>query len=285
MVSSGTSSKQVASEGDAQYVGYGAMLLEGGLAVIVILACCAGIGMGIFNRTGTGANYTFQPIVKAESAAPLTNQEAWKTRYATSNTVTNADGTTRVVGGWASHSLKAKVSAFVDGGGNFLASLGIPLKMSIAIMAVLVASFAATTLDTATRLQRYVIHELAQTVNFKPLTNRYTATAFALVLAAAVALLQGPSGPGSGGTNALAPLWRDKSALGGISLYGHRLLSPTSRQTDLVRVSPHGRYVDYACVGNASSDVQSGDGVALYRSIFTFRIRCCCGGVADMDGC
>ena len=48
MVSSGTSSKQVESESDAQYVGYGAMLLEGGLAVIVILACCAGIGMGIF---------------------------------------------------------------------------------------------------------------------------------------------------------------------------------------------------------------------------------------------
>ena len=199
MVSSGTSSKQVESEGDAQYVGYGAMLLEGGLAVIVILACCAGIGMGIFNRTGTGANYTFEPIVAAESTAPLTNQDAWKTRYATTTTATNPDGTTRVVGGWASHNLKAKVSAFVDGGGNFLASLGIPLKMGIAIMAVLVASFAATTLDTATRLQRYVIFELAQTANIKPLTNRYIATAFALVLAAAVALLQGPSGPGSGG--------------------------------------------------------------------------------------
>ena len=210
MVSSGTSSKQVASEGDAQYVGYGAMLLEGGLAVIVILACCAGIGMGIFNRTGTGASYTFQPIVKADvqfspangmlSSQPVTNHEAWQTRYATGKTVTNPDGTTQVVGGgWASHNLKAKVSAFVDGGGNFLATLGIPLKMGIAIMAVLVASFAATTLDTATRLQRYVIQELAQTANIKPLMNRYVATAFALVIAAAVALLQGSSGPGSGG--------------------------------------------------------------------------------------
>ena len=95
MVSSGTSSKQVESESDAQYVGYGAMLLEGGLAVIVILACCAGIGMGIFNRTGTGANYRFEPIVQAESTAPVTNQDAWRTRYATSETVTNADGTTK----------------------------------------------------------------------------------------------------------------------------------------------------------------------------------------------
>ncbi len=199
MVSSGTSSKQIASEGDAQYVGYGAMLLEGGLAVVVILACCAGIGMGVFNRTGTGATYTFQPIVRAESSQPIMHQDAWRTRYATSKTVENPDGTTSLKGGWASHNLKAKVSAFVDGGGNFLRSLGIPLKMGIAIMAVLVASFAATTLDTATRLQRYVIHELAQTANIKPLTNRYIATAFALVLAAAVALLQGSSGPGSGG--------------------------------------------------------------------------------------
>ncbi len=203
MVSSGTSSKQVASESDAQYVGYGAMLLEGGLAVVVIIACCAGIGMGIFNRTADSASaggYTFQAVLKEGSTQQVVNQEAWRTRYAVGEEVTNADGTTTIVGGgWASHKLREKVSAFVDGGGNFLASLGIPLKMGIAIMAVLVASFAATTLDTATRLQRYVIHELAQTVNFKPLMNRYIATAFALTLAAAVALLQGSGGPGSGG--------------------------------------------------------------------------------------
>ena len=203
MVSSGTSSKQVASESDAQYVGYGAMLLEGGLAVVVIIACCAGIGMGIFDRpddpTSPGG-YTFQPILKEGSTQQVVNQEAWRTRYAVGEKVTNADGTTTIVGGgWASHKLREKVSAFVDGGGNFLASLGIPLKMGIAIMAVLVASFAATTLDTATRLQRYVIHELAQTANIKPLMNRYIATAFALILAAAVALLQGSGGPGSGG--------------------------------------------------------------------------------------
>ncbi|MDE0317553.1 MAG: carbon starvation protein A [Candidatus Poribacteria bacterium] len=203
MVSSGTSSKQVASESDAQYVGYGAMLLEGGLAVVVIIACCAGIGMGIFDRPDDPASpggYTFQPILKEGSTQQVINQEAWRTRYAVGEKVTNADGTTTIVGGgWASHKLREKVSAFVDGGGNFLASLGIPLKMGIAIMAVLVASFAATTLDTATRLQRYVIHELAQTANIKPLMNRYIATAFALILAAAVALLQGSGGPGSGG--------------------------------------------------------------------------------------
>lgn len=199
MVSSGTSSKQVASEKDAQYVGYGAMLLEGSLAVIVIIACCAGIGMGLFQRSGTGANYSFQPVLNAETGQQVMHREAWRSRYATTRTVTNANGETTVEGTWHSHTLAQKVGAFIDGSANFLSSLGIPLKMSIAIMAVLVASFAATTLDTATRLQRYVIQELAQTAKIKPLTNRYVATALALAVGGAVALMPGPKGPGSGG--------------------------------------------------------------------------------------
>jgi carbon starvation protein len=42
MVSSGTSSKQLRSEADARVIGYGGMLTEGFLAVLVIVACTAG---------------------------------------------------------------------------------------------------------------------------------------------------------------------------------------------------------------------------------------------------
>ena len=42
LVSSGTSSKQIKCETDAQFVGYGSMLTEGFLATLVILACVAG---------------------------------------------------------------------------------------------------------------------------------------------------------------------------------------------------------------------------------------------------
>ena len=42
LVSSGTTAKQLASERDARVIGYGGMLAEGLLAVIVILACTAG---------------------------------------------------------------------------------------------------------------------------------------------------------------------------------------------------------------------------------------------------
>ena len=189
LVSSGTSSKQISTETDAQLVGYGSMLLEGALAVIVILSCCAGVGMGLFNRIGKGTSYDY---VRAQTpdGSPVVGHQAWKARYNP-----RIEGK---VGGWKNHRLKEKVDAFIEGGANFMAALGIPLKMAVGILAVLVASFAATTLDTATRLQRYVIQELSSTVKFKPLTDKYVATGVALVAAGAVAIFTG-SMPGKGG--------------------------------------------------------------------------------------
>jgi len=189
LVSSGTSSKQVEKETDAQYVGYGAMLLEGALAVIVILACCAGVGMGKFERAPveTAAGYEYRAVNEGETQIQLAGIAAWNTRYDTK-------------AGWGSFGLGAKVGAFIEGGANFITALGLPLNFAIGIVAVLVASFAATTLDTATRLQRYVIQELAASMRIRPLTNKYAATALALGLGGAMAMLPGPSGtPGTGG--------------------------------------------------------------------------------------
>ena len=47
LVSSGTSSKQLKNETDARFVGYGSMLTEGFLATLVIIACGAGLGLGL----------------------------------------------------------------------------------------------------------------------------------------------------------------------------------------------------------------------------------------------
>lgn len=185
LVSSGTSSKQVNSEVDAQYVGYGAMLLEGGLAVIVILACCAGVGMGKFELQGAGPSAQWQPVVD-DAGQHVAGMAAWKSRY-------------DIGRGWAGFALRDKVAAFIDGGANFLSAIGIPLRLGISIVAVLVACFAATTLDTATRLQRYVIQELAATVHIRPLTNKYLATGLAAGIGCALAMIPGTSGPGSGG--------------------------------------------------------------------------------------
>ena len=80
-----------------------------------------------------------------------------------------------------------------------LATIGLPIALGIGLMAVLVACFAATTLDTATRLQRYVITELGVAVGIGALRNRYLATTVAVVSGGAIAMISGPAGPGSGG--------------------------------------------------------------------------------------
>lgn len=167
LVSSGTSSKQLKTETDAQYVGYGAMLLEGALAVLVILACSAGLGMGI----------------RSEGSL-LHGSAAWQHFYGAS---------------WSQMGLAKKVGAFIEGGANMMETLGVPFELGIGIVAVMVACFAATTLDTATRLQRYVVQELGGAIGIPQLTNKYVATTAAVAVGMALALIPGPSGPGSGG--------------------------------------------------------------------------------------
>jgi carbon starvation protein len=198
LVSSGTSSKQLCCETDAQYVGYGAMLLEGALAVLVILCCCSGLGMGQWDRVVDGNQYTYRISVD-EEGAPLLGNDAWRKHYSPVRHITTADGSIVQKGGWNSHTLANKIEGFVEGGANFLSTLGIPIKLGIAIIAVLVASFAATTLDTATRLQRYVVTELGKTVHIPILENKYMATGVAVVAGLLIALTPGANGPGSGG--------------------------------------------------------------------------------------
>ncbi|MEM9347953.1 MAG: carbon starvation CstA family protein, partial [Planctomycetota bacterium] len=235
LVSSGTSSKQLKNEKDAQFVGFGSMLTEGFLATLVILACCAGLGLGVGKQVGGVLSDTQQdelglpeptivrqyllhssnainsgvvvsdqwigfidedkifsrdpdsatliakegiwiapglpyisssgeyqsnpshiPILVHYVSGPeaaLIGSTAWQARYGSWNT---AQG------------LPNKVAAFVDGSANFLKAMGIPAGIAVALMGVLVASFAGTTLDTACRLQRYVVQELARTLLPKP---------------------------------------------------------------------------------------------------------------------
>ncbi|MGB7345536.1 MAG: carbon starvation protein A [Pirellulaceae bacterium] len=204
LVSSGTSSKQLENETDAQAIGYGSMLLEGALAVVVILACCAGVGMGKRNvavlptATGTTAGGTAD-VATTGATTTLVGRDAWRATYKLG---ADSNGKMRT---WADFKLNDKIGAFVDGGANFLTAIGIPFKLGIGIIAVLVASFAATTLDSATRLQRYVVQELATTLRLKPLTNMYVATGIAVVLGGAIATVPSQIG-GAAGTGGLL-LW------------------------------------------------------------------------------
>jgi carbon starvation protein len=161
LVSSGTSSKQVRKESDSIFVGYGGMLMEGALATLVIIATVAGIGMG----------YT-------ENGQTFLGIQAWTHHYAS----------------WAGAAgLGSKVGAFVDGAANIIEAIGIPKAIAIVVMGVFVASFAGTTLDTATRIQRYVVTEMFP----KTFKNRYFSTAVVVLAALALIFSTGADGKGA----------------------------------------------------------------------------------------
>lgn len=86
--------------------------------------------------------------------------------------------------------LASNLNAFVTGSGTFLATLGIDPSLGRAFVALVAVSFALTTLDSATRLLRYNIEEVAETVQMPVLANRYVATALAVAAIGFFALLQ-----------------------------------------------------------------------------------------------
>lgn len=140
LVSSGTTSKQVACATDARAIGYGGMLGEGTLALIATLAVAAGIS------DYAGHYHDFS--VAARSG----------------------------------------VSNFVEGAGTFLVALGLPRGPSEVVVAVLVISFAATSLDTGVRIQRYILEEMGRIYNVRALGNRYLAALIAVLLPLALIL-------------------------------------------------------------------------------------------------
>jgi len=90
----------------------------------------------------------------------------------------------------AASGLGPKLEAFVNGGGSFIAALGIPLETAQTFVAVMVIAFAATSLDTGARIQRLIIAELAGAYGIKPLTNRYAAGAVGIGAALVLAITQ-----------------------------------------------------------------------------------------------
>lgn len=88
------------------------------------------------------------------------------------------------------------VTAFVDGGANVVnAGLGIPPSLSATILATMAVLFAATTMDTGIRLQRFVVQEAGELMGFKIGTIAGTVIA----LAVAMGLAFGAGADGSGG--------------------------------------------------------------------------------------
>ncbi len=166
LVSSGTTAKQIRSEKDSLFVGYGSMLTEGALAILVLIAVGAGIGLG--HDSGEGLR--------------LFGVEAWSEHYSS----------------WAeAGGLGKKVGAFVEGSANMIGVIGVPIEVAVVVMGVFVASFAGTTLDTATRIQRYVIGEIFTGTRKPIFQNMYFTTSIAILSAAFLAFATGADGKGA----------------------------------------------------------------------------------------
>ncbi|MBW2459043.1 MAG: carbon starvation protein A, partial [Deltaproteobacteria bacterium] len=165
LVASGTSSKQLPTMKDARPVGYGAMIMESGLSILAVLAVTAGL---------------FWKAPPAGMSGPV-YQEVFSS------------------GGW--------IKAFGVGYGNLTGELlsalrldglvtmlgvekagtGAALGMLLGI--TMLKTFVMTTLDSATRITRYITGELfGDTLGIRLLKNKYVATLLVGVLAGALAL-------------------------------------------------------------------------------------------------
>jgi len=124
LVASGTSSKQLNKESDVRTISYGAMLIEGLVAVIAIS--------------------TVAMLVKGD---PIT--------------------------------AKPPLVVYGTGMGKFLSVFGIPQKLGFSFGLMALSTFILTSLDTATRLGRYIFEEF---FNLKGAKMRYFSTFATLVL-------------------------------------------------------------------------------------------------------
>lgn len=192
LASSGTTVKQVDREQDTLPIGFGAMLTESFLAVLVIVAAGAGLGMGL------------------ESGGELfTGVDAYRHHYAS----------------WSSaNGLTAKLDAFIIGSANLFSSLGVPVKYGAAFVVVFIVSFANTTLDSAARIQRISLQEIFTNDRAeirKPFNNRYLATLLIVLAAGGMAFFK----PGGQGAMILWPLFGSLNqlmaalALGVVTVY------------------------------------------------------------------
>jgi carbon starvation protein len=168
LVASGTTSKQLAKESDALFIGYGAMFTEGFLSTIVIVSI-AGFGYTALKNAGVDAQ--------------TLNFDNWGAMF------TKASASVGL----------SKANLFVQSYADMVNAtwLGfLPTKIVKIVAGMWVASFAMTTLDTTNRLARYCLSEMALPLKDKAaglyrfLTNPWVAS----VIPAAIGIWLAASG-------------------------------------------------------------------------------------------
>jgi len=144
LIASGTTAKQLSNEKDARKIGYGAMIAEGVLAVLAVLAVSAGL---YWSKASGHLNLIYPEIIKNE--------------------------------GW--------IVAFGKGYGELTKPIFGVLGALIGM--IMLNAFVVTTLDSATRITRYISEELfGEGLRIKLFRNRYLSTLVIVALAGWLAL-------------------------------------------------------------------------------------------------
>lgn len=155
VVAAGTTAKQLPDEKSGKLIGYGGMILEAALAGLVIFIAAGAL---IWSGTDTGNPFHFQALMTPEGGGPI--------------------------------------QAFAAGYGVLIESIpGLTLVMGMFFGMVMLNAFVLTSLDTGTRLSRFILSELLGK-KAKIFNNRWASSAFILVFAAFL-----------GGTESYKAIW------------------------------------------------------------------------------
>lgn len=137
VIASGTTAKQLAKERDARRVGYGAMIVEGGVALIAL------------------------------------------------STVIMLAGGSDLVAAYRANQVSA-VQVFTAGMGRFGEVFGLPAETGARFGGLAISAFLLTTLDTCTRLGRFLFHEF---FGIRGLRARFVSTALVVALPMIILML------------------------------------------------------------------------------------------------
>lgn len=174
--------------------------------------------VGYFGAMGEGMLALASIMATAAGFATL---EQWSQHYGT----------------WASAS-GGGTAAFVLGASNFLSNLGIPQEFGSVFISIMIIAFAATTLDTSMRLQRFILSEIGEQYHISVLKNANVATLLAFLTCVLLAFFADPSNPGAGGM-ILWPLFGTTNQLtAGLSLIVLTLILWRLKRNYLVSLIP-----------------------------------------------
>tara|TARA_Y100000588_G_scaffold382085_1_gene468898 strand:- start:396 stop:2066 length:1671 start_codon:yes stop_codon:yes gene_type:complete len=153
--------------------------------VFVVIACGAASGFHALVSSGTSAKQ-----LNKESDAPLVGYGAMlgeslmglmAVLACTAGFVSREEWLVRYESWQTADNLGANIATFITGTTRFLSTIGIKEQLAEVAVAILVVSFALTSLDSATRLLRYNVTEMGETFRVSFLKNRFVAAAVAVV--------------------------------------------------------------------------------------------------------